>query len=46
VEKKIKGSKIHILVDTQGFLLKVIVNPANIHDSIGGRKILKNILDV
>lgn len=45
VEKKINGLKIHILVDTQGFLLKVIVHPANIHDSIGSRKVLKHILD-
>lgn len=44
VEKKVKGLKIHILVDTQGFLLKILVHPANIHDSIGGRQVVKDIL--
>jgi putative transposase len=44
VEKKIKGLKIHILVDTQGFLLKVIVHPANIPDCSGGKLVLKDIL--
>jgi transposase len=43
VEKKIKGLKIHIIVDTQGFLLKVVVHPANIPDCIGGKKVLKDI---
>lgn len=44
VEKKIKGLKIHILVDTQGFLLKVIAHPANIPDCSGGKLVLKDIL--
>lgn len=42
--KKIKGLKIHILVDTQGFILKVIVHPANIPDITGGKDVLKGIL--
>jgi putative transposase len=41
--KKVKGLKIHILTDTQGFLLKVYVHPANIPDCIGGRKVLTDI---
>ena len=33
--KKIKGCKRHIVVDTLGLLLSVIIHPANIHDSKG-----------
>lgn len=36
VEKKIKGRKRHIVVDTHGNLLSVVVHAANIHDSKGG----------
>lgn len=35
-EKKIKGRKRHIVVDTLGNLLAVIVHAANIHDSKAG----------
>lgn len=35
-EKKIKGRKRHIVVDTLGNLLAVIVHAANIHDSKSG----------
>lgn len=35
-EKKVKGRKRHIVVDTMGNLLGVIVHAANIHDTIGG----------
>lgn len=45
VEKKIKGLKIHILTDTNGFLLKVVVHKANIHDSKGAKIVLKDILE-
>jgi putative transposase len=31
--KKVNGRKRHIITDTQGFLLAVLVHPANMHDS-------------
>jgi hypothetical protein len=34
--KKIKGKKRHILVDTQGLLLRAIVHAADIQDRDGG----------
>jgi putative transposase len=36
-EKKIKGIKRHILVDTLGLLLAVVVHPANIQDRDGAK---------
>jgi putative transposase len=38
--KKINGRKRHILVDTIGLLLKVMVLPANIQDRDGGKQLL------
>lgn len=38
--KKIKGRKRHIVVDTMGLLLSVIIHPANIHDSQGVSDVL------
>jgi putative transposase len=35
-EKKIKGRKRHIVVDTQGHILHVEVHEANKHDTVGG----------
>lgn len=43
-EKKIKGRKRHIVVDTQGHLLKVFVHAANIHDTNGGVKVIEETL--
>jgi putative transposase len=34
--KKVSGRKRHILVDTEGNLLKARVHPADIHDPLGG----------
>ena len=34
--KQVAGRKRHILVDTEGFLLKVVVHPANLPDRVGG----------
>ena len=39
VEKKIKGRKRHIVVDTMGCLLAVDVHAANIHDTKGGMEV-------
>ena len=36
-----KGRKRHILVDTQGFVLKVLVHSADIHDRDGGQRLLE-----
>ena len=41
MEKKIKGRKRHIVVDTQGNILHVVVHAANIHDTIAGCKVLQ-----
>ena len=35
-EKKVKGRKRQLVVDTQGLLHQVLVHKANIHDSKGG----------
>lgn len=35
-EKKVKGRKRHIVVDTMGNLLSVVVHAANIHDTKSG----------
>ncbi|MBF6596039.1 MAG: transposase [Thermaceae bacterium] len=39
--KKVKGRKRHLLVDTQGLVLKVRVLAANITDPAGGRDLLQ-----
>lgn len=36
--KKIKGGKEHVVVDTLGLPMSVKVHPANIHDSKGAKK--------
>ena len=38
--KQVAGRKRHILVDTEGFLLNVVVHPANLPDRAGGRLVL------
>lgn len=35
--KKVSGRKRHVLVDTLGLLLKVVVHPANLHDRLGAK---------
>lgn len=41
--KKIKGRKRHILVDTLGILIAVLVHPANWSDSQGGKELIKTV---
>src|SRR5450432_1210351 len=41
--KKINGVKRHILVDTLGLLLAVVVHPANIQDRDGARLVLEKL---
>lgn len=41
--KKVNGRKRHILVDTLGLLLKVIVHPANVQDREGAKLVLAGL---
>lgn len=41
--KRIKGRKRHIVTDTDGLLLEVLVHPANIQDSLGAVALLTNL---
>ena len=43
VEKKIWGRKRHLLVDTQGFVLAVLVHAANLTDRQGARRLLQKL---
>ena len=40
-EKNVKGRKRHIVTDSQGHLLYILVHSANIHDTIAGKEVLK-----
>jgi hypothetical protein len=41
--KKIKGKKRHLLVDTEGLVLQVIVHAADIQDRDGGARLLASL---
>jgi putative transposase len=41
VGKKVKGRKRHILVDTMGNLLALVVHPAHLHDQQGAKLVLE-----
>jgi len=41
--KKIKGRKRHMIVDTQGNLMSIAVHEANVHDSKGAPKVIDNL---
>lgn len=41
--KKVKGRKRHILVDTMGLLLMIVVHTANIQDRDGARQVLGEV---
>jgi len=41
--KKVKGRKRHIMTDTLGLLISVVVTAANVNDGVGGQQLLKNI---
>ena len=41
--KKIKGRKEHIVVDTLGLPMSVRVHPANVHDSVGAEEVLESM---
>jgi len=38
--KRVKGRKRHIVVDTLGLFVDVAVTAANVHDTVGGKKVL------
>jgi transposase len=39
--KKIKGRKRHIVVDTLGLIMIIVIHAANIHDSVGARAVMQ-----
>lgn len=41
--KKIKGRKRHIVVDTLGILMCVVVTAANVHDSVAAEQVIKRM---
>lgn len=41
--KKIKGRKRHIVVDTLGLLMTVVVHAANVHDSVAAKGVFKKL---
>lgn len=41
--KKVSGRKRHVLVDTLGLLLKVVVHPADLHDRLGAKLVLDTL---
>ena len=41
--KKIKGRKQHIITDTLGLILVVVIHAANIHDSKGAVDVISNL---
>ncbi len=41
--KKIKGGKRHLITDTLGLVLAVLVSAANVHDTIGGKHLLDDL---
>lgn len=43
--KKIKGRKRHIVVDTFGLVMIIVIHAANIHDSVGARAVMKALKD-
>ncbi len=43
--KKVKGRKRHIVVDTLGLLIAVVVTPANVQDYHGAKPVLESVKD-
>ena len=41
--KQVKGRKRHIVVDTAGLLLRVVVHPANVQDRDGGKMVVAEV---
>jgi putative transposase len=43
--KKIKGRKRHIVVDTLGLIMIIVIHAANIHDSVGAKDVMRALKD-
>ncbi|MEZ5195003.1 MAG: IS5 family transposase [Bacteroidales bacterium] len=43
--KKTKGRKRHIVVDTLGLVMIIVIHAANIHDSVGAKEVMKSLKD-
>jgi putative transposase len=43
--KKTKGRKRHIVVDTLGLVMIIVIHAANIHDSVGARAVMRSLKD-
>ncbi len=43
--KKIKGKKRHIVVNTLGLVMIIVIHAANIHDSVGAREVMRSLKD-
>jgi putative transposase len=44
--KKIKGSKRHIIVDTMGMIICVAIHASNIHDSKGAKEVFEKLYEI
>lgn len=44
--KRIRGRKRHIVVDTLGMLMCVVVTAANVHDSVAAERVIKRVSGV
>lgn len=42
-DKKIEGRKRHLITDTLGLVLGVLVTAANVHDTTGGKLLLDDL---
>jgi putative transposase len=42
--KKVNGRKRHILVDTQGLLVHIVVSPAQVQDTLGAQVLLRQVM--
>lgn len=43
--KKLKGRKRHIVVDTLGLIMVIVIHAANIHDSVGAKAVMRSLKD-
>lgn len=41
--KRVKGRKRHLVVDTSGLMVDVVISPANVHDTRGARCVLRRV---
>lgn len=41
--KRVKGRKRHLVVDSTGLMVDVVVSPANVHDTHGARRVIEKL---